>query len=643
LDSISGPATAKSPRIAKTADGYVRFLGSPSADHGFPVTGVRRDDPEAVARRFLTDWADVIVNPSPEVRFDVVRTRAKESRSFVRLQQKYRDLQVFGAQMTVQVDSSGRVSCVLSDVMRDTSVLDSRTLTLAPTITREEAGQRAIQLFSDVAREDALTSFAASSPELMIYEPPVLGLAGRTRLVWVTTVRDSVGQSIGERVLVDAHSGTVCLRVPVIHRALSRNIYDAHDTSNLTSRTFERSDNVDPPGPNPTPTPPAAVNLAWDLADETHEFFTINGGRDSYDDDGGTITMTVRYGYLSWEREDAWWDTETEEIVMGSYVLWDDVLGHEFTHGVTQHMSNLIYANESGAINESFSDMWGEWIDLSYDHDGMRETTEYRWQLGEDVHTWAGGEPFRDMADPPSLEDDRDIPYPDRYEHPDYWHPLAPTPLPSNDYGGVHTNSSVGNKLCYLLTDGDSFNGYTVAGMGISDTAALFYEVQELLTSGADYHDLYSTLMQAAVNLYYLAEDEINLEKACQAVNIRNGTGEGVIIKNTSGDPVAVFEDTGRLALKDSLTTGVSSITPGADAFVVKDGSTVVAYIDTTSGENGGKMEIKGSLSENTIPGESADNIFVVRYEEGSAVAVIDKNGNLKLWGDLSENDSELQ
>ena len=92
----------------------------------------------------------------------------------------------------------------------------------------------------------------------------------------------------------------------------------------------------------------------------------------------------------------------------------------------------------------------------------------------------------------------------------------------SMDNGGVHINNGVGNKLCYLLTDGDKFNGYTVTAMGIPAVADLFYEVQvNLLSEASDYADLYTQLTQAAINLGWSAGDRTNLERACRAVEIR--------------------------------------------------------------------------------------------------------------------------
>ena len=72
----------------------------------------------------------------------------------------------------------------------------------------------------------------------------------------------------------------------------------------------------------------------------------------------------------------------------------------------------------------------------------------------------------------------------------------------ATDSGGVHTNSGINNKAAYLMVDGGSFNGKTVTAIGADKTLAIYYEVQtNLLTSGADYADLYNALYQGCLNL----------------------------------------------------------------------------------------------------------------------------------------------
>jgi hypothetical protein len=166
----------------------------------------------------------------------------------------------------------------------------------------------------------------------------------------------------------------------------------------------------------------------------------------------------------------------------------DDVVAHEMTHGVTEHESNLIYLNQSGAINESFSDIWGEFVDLT--NSKGNDDLSVKWQMGEDLPPEIGV--IRDMSDPTAVGSP---PSPDRMLSPYYWNHQC-------DNGGVHFNSGIGNKAAYLMTDGGSFNGKTITGIGITKVAKIFYEAQShLLTTASDYNDLADALQQACAIL----------------------------------------------------------------------------------------------------------------------------------------------
>ena len=157
--------------------------------------------------------------------------------------------------------------------------------------------------------------------------------------------------------------------------------------------------------------------------------------------------------------------------------------GHEFTHGVLDHEARLFYSYQSGALNEGFADIFGEFIDLTYA--GGRDTAATRWLIGEDLP----GGALRDLQTPGRFG------YPDRIRSPRY-------SVGSYDLGGVHINSAVAGKAAALMTDGGSFNGYSVAALGLPKVALIEYEAMtSLLTSAADYNDLFNALQQACVDL----------------------------------------------------------------------------------------------------------------------------------------------
>jgi hypothetical protein len=97
------------------------------------------------------------------------------------------------------------------------------------------------------------------------------------------------------------------------------------------------------------------------------------------------------------------------------------------------------------------------------------------------------------------------------------------------DRGGVHTNSGVNNKAAYLMTDGGTFNGFAIAGLGITKVAKLYYEVQtNYLGSGSDYQDLADALIQAcddletAIPQVMTSADCLEVEKTIDAVHMHS-------------------------------------------------------------------------------------------------------------------------
>lgn len=170
-------------------------------------------------------------------------------------------------------------------------------------------------------------------------------------------------------------------------------------------------------------------------------------------------------------------------MVYGDQLAVDDVVGHELTHGVTQYTSNLYYYYQSGAINESLSDVWGEFIDLA--NKKGNDSASIRWKIGEDIPASIFGGPIRDMKNPPVDGN------PDKMTSSYYV-------TDSSDNGGVHSNSGINNKAVFLMTDGGTFNGKTIKGLGITKVAKIYYKAQTtLLTSGSAYNDLYNYLYQS--------------------------------------------------------------------------------------------------------------------------------------------------
>ncbi|MCX7044002.1 MAG: M4 family metallopeptidase [Candidatus Sumerlaeota bacterium] len=496
------------PQILRTSDHFLRGVAL-GASGVLPVPAAL-SDPEMVARAFLSKHQYLFTSESGAVQFPTLRVKNAGADSIVRLEQTYAGIPVYGAQIVLQVGDApnGRgIKFALSHLLHDTTALDSGVLPVAPSVTADQAREAAIAF---TAALYSYTSFylRAEEPTLMIYDPAVTDQSDPAHLVWKTVVTSVISPYIREFFLVDAHTLEVVKHFTLIKTALYREIYDSNNTT-ADPGTLERSEGQ--PAANI-----ADVDQCYAYFGDTYNFFFRLFGRDSIDNMGMTLSATVRYCpdpdpfYCPYQN--AYWTGA--RMYFGEGFTVQDVIGHELSHGVTEYESNLIYWGESGAINESMSDVFGELMDITYkDGAADTDTPAVRWLMGEDV---PGMGAIRYMADPPAP------PYyqPDTYMG-RYWQPVTdPT-----DNGGVHQNSGVGNKLCFLLTDGTPFfapfNGKTVQAMGTTISAQLFYACDTMfLTQSSDYYDLGLCMYQAANILGLTPRQVDNVLTACVAVAI---------------------------------------------------------------------------------------------------------------------------
>jgi thermolysin len=166
-----------------------------------------------------------------------------------------------------------------------------------------------------------------------------------------------------------------------------------------------------------------------------------------------------------------------------------DVVTHELTHGVTEFSSNLIYANESGALNEAFSDMMGTAAEFFFQRPGS-STLQADYLIGEDVIRPGG---FRSLANPGLFGD------PDHYSR---------RFTGTDDNGGVHVNSGIPNHAFYLAIEGGTnrTSGQTVQGVGAANREQIekvFYRAfTQMLPANATFSVARAATIQSARDLY---------------------------------------------------------------------------------------------------------------------------------------------
>jgi len=158
-----------------------------------------------------------------------------------------------------------------------------------------------------------------------------------------------------------------------------------------------------------------------------------------------------------------------------------DIIAHEMTHGVDQYEADLVYQDQSGALNESMSDAFGVFVEY------YAQNNKFDWLMGEDI--WTPGVPNDAL---------RDISDPTKYGDPAHMNQYLYT---TQDYGGVHTNSGIPNKACYLIAN----------NLGIEKTEQIYYRALcNYMTSSTDFSDARACLAQAAADLYDAGSPEVN-------------------------------------------------------------------------------------------------------------------------------------
>lgn len=298
-----------------------------------------------------------------------------------------------------------------------------------------------------------------------------------------------------------------------------RNALDYTDNDNSWTR-LEHGDSVEI----------AAFDAHWG-AEMAFDYFLTQHTRNSYDDKGDTIRNYVHvYAKISTLNHDSeivknvkfrnsCWSDYFHSIFYGDSIkpmVGLDMVAHEFGHGVCFSSVGpdvgLIYFGESGALNESLSDIWGACVE------SWASTGKQTWLFAEDV--FAGG--VRSMSNP-KLKGQ-----PNTYKG-DYWYNTDDCDQNSYDNCGVHRNSGVGNYWFYLLVNGgagtnDIGNSYSVTGIGISDAAIIVYRMENFkLLPSYGYNDVRNASIYAATDLFGA--------NSCQVINVTNawhavGVGE---------------------------------------------------------------------------------------------------------------------
>ncbi|MFF3022844.1 M4 family metallopeptidase [Gottfriedia sp. NPDC057948] len=275
--------------------------------------------------------------------------------------------------------------------------------------------------------------------------------------------------------------------------------YDAANKTRLAGTLWTSPDNL------LNSTYDAAAVDAHYFAGLTFDYYKTVFNRNSYDNKGGALKSSVHYGR---NYNNAFWNGT--QMVYGdgdgtTFIPLSggiDVVAHELTHAVTETSSNLTYQNESGALNEAISDIFGTLIEF-YNN----KNPDYL--IGEDIYTpKIAGDALRSMSDPTKYGD------PDNY---------ANRYTGTSDNGGVHTNSGIINKAAYLIANGGTAYGVSVTGIGNDKLAQIFYRANTVyLTASSTFSQARAACVKAASDLYGTSSAEVTtVNKAFDAVGVK--------------------------------------------------------------------------------------------------------------------------
>ena len=294
-----------------------------------------------------------------------------------------------------------------------------------------------------------------------------------------------------------------------------RRVYDAKNGTSLPG-ALARSEGQ-PPAAD------VAINEAYDGAGTTYDLFQQIYNRNSIDGNGLQLVSTVHFqkGY-----DNAFWngsqmvygdgdeDLPVAERLFNRFTACLDVIGHELTHGVTQYEANLNYSGQSGALNESMSDVFGS---LVKQFQRGQNAAQADWIIGEGLFTAnVNGAGIRSMKAPGTAYDDAVL---GKDPQPAHMKDYVNT---TEDNGGVHINSGIPNHAFYTACVTYGGNAWEKIGL------AWYKALTEKINSSSNFQDAANKTYEAAGDLFGVGSSEQTAVKVGWAkvgIEISGSTG----------------------------------------------------------------------------------------------------------------------
>jgi thermolysin len=533
------PMSCPRPRLPSLAASIVSMSTlSLACEPGVPLDPFAAGDPQRAAVDYVRANAGAMGVQRPEEMRPIGQFLDQRGDLHLRLQQTLGQIPVWGGDLIVQLSADGRVIDAVPPRVPDTGLVDGELVRpdrenpfgvgLVPALDADAAIARAE---ANYGCGTCLT--APSRADLW-----VLRHGGTLHLTWrvrMTREDGSTETALPVR-FVDAHDGAVLWGYDNLQTldGTGQSLYSGTvpvQTSSVTSggnTTFfledlgRRSGTYDfhDRTAESAVTPMTDADNEWiaarqQAAVDAHfgaarvlDYYQSVHGRNGIDGAGGPgfytasadnqlelISSRVHYGN---RYNNAFWNGSTMTYGDGDGVellplVTLDITGHEMTHGVTERSANLAFSNQGGALNESWSDVFGAMVERSVKGEG-----DSTWLVGEECFTpEVPGDAVRSLADPHTAPDAGFTPDDDPDHYKERYTGLA-------DNGGVHINSGIPNKVFYLLAKGGTHHrGGSMTGIGAEEAARIWYRaLTAKMTSSTNFATARLATLAAAADLF---------------------------------------------------------------------------------------------------------------------------------------------
>ena len=575
--------------------GVVRYL-----DCDVSLANIAGTNPRARADAFLSEYADLFQIKDPGTQLSYLgSTSDSQGNFFIRYEQDYQGINVFGSDLILNVSNNGKVKSILSGYIPSIAVSVTPMMDVKNIETNliNDSGIKNVQLLSPSS--------------LSIYDPLVFGEStGVSTLVW-KIILDGGDSGIPTLYLADADTGGMLLQIPLVDFTINRELREAYGIFNpITNLPLVSTKIADEKSVTTNPIKDADAQAIWNKLQVVYDFFKNNFSWQSYDNNDSLIKAYVHAEYFC--PNNAAWVPAINSFLFCPGVVGLDVIAHEFTHGITRSTAKLTNVGEAGALNESYSDVFAAMIDpiapwIISTEDGGKGFVERNIEL---------------LVNP-------DKPYTmDKYD-------------PKKD---IHYNSIIPTLVAYFLTEGTKgkeINGTVVIGLGKQKVQAIYFNaLTKRLTSNATFKDARWATILACDSLIgtlgITGQDCAQVDNAFAAVGIGNPSP-------TNGETPSVVNNT---TVTPSLTPSqVITITQPPISYL---SSATVLLLDTSGTMQ--DLDAGGAMSKIQAAQNASNSLLDILAAENQAqaasphqVAIADFNSSAQVDLSLTSSISDAQ